>query len=56
MTALRAFPGGPLIKTLSSNAARPGLIPSWGARIPHASQPKKKKTQKPQNRNNFVKN
>ena len=42
MTALRAFPGGPLIKTLSSNAARPGLIPSWGARIPHASQPKKK--------------
>ena len=27
MTAPRAFPGGPLIKTLSSNAARLGLIP-----------------------------
>ena len=37
------FPGGPVVKTLPSNAGGMDLIPGWGAKIPHASQPKKKK-------------
>ena len=35
------FPGGPMVKTLPSNAGAVGLIPGWGAKIPHASWPKK---------------
>ena len=31
--------------TLLSNAEGMSLIPGWGARIPHASQPKKKTKQ-----------
>ena len=38
------FPGGPKVKTLPSNAMGVALIPGWGARIPHASQPKQNKT------------
>ena len=34
------FPGGPVVKTLPSNAGGEGSIPGWGAKIPHASQPK----------------
>ena len=34
------FPGGPVVKTLPSNAGGAGLIPGWGAKIPDASQPK----------------
>ena len=34
------FPGGPVVKTSSSNAEGAGLIPGWGAKIPHASGPK----------------
>ena len=33
------FPGGPVVKTSPSNAGGTGLIPSWGAKIPLASQP-----------------
>ena len=43
MTAPRAFPGGPLIKTLSSNAARLGLIPveELGSHMPHSQKKNK---------------
>ena len=34
------FPGGPVVKTLPSNAGRVGSIPGQGAKIPHALQPK----------------
>ena len=37
----RAFPGSPGIKTLPSNPGTVGLIPGQGAKIPHASWPKK---------------
>ena len=33
------LPGGPVVKTLPSNAGRADLIPAWGAKIP---QPKNK--------------
>ena len=33
------FPGGPVVTTSSSNAGGAGLIPGWGAKIPHASWP-----------------
>ena len=38
---------------MPSNAGGVGSIPGWGATIPHASQPKKTKTQ---NRSNVVTN
>ena len=34
------FPGGPVVKTLPSNAGSAGLIPGQGVKIPHASRPK----------------
>ena len=37
------FPGGPVVKTLPSNAGGEGLIPGRGAKIPHALQPKDQK-------------
>ena len=37
------FPGCPVVKTLPSNAGGAGSIPGWGAKIPHASWPKKPK-------------
>ena len=37
------FPGAPVVKTPPSNAEDAGSIPGWGTKIPHASQPKKKK-------------
>ena len=37
------FPGGPMVKTLPYNAGGAGSNPGQGARIPHASQPKKPK-------------
>ena len=37
------FPSGPVVKTLPSNAGGVGLIPGWGAKIPHALWPKKSK-------------
>ena len=32
-----------MVKTSPSNAGVAGSIPSWGAKIPHALQPKKSK-------------
>lgn len=37
------FPGGPLVKALRFSAGGAGSIPDQGARIPHASGPKKSK-------------
>ena len=37
------FPGGPVVKTLSSEALGAGLIPGWEAKVLHASWPKKQK-------------
>ena len=48
----RDVPGGPVIKTLSSDAGSVGSIPGRGAKIPHASWPKNKT----RNRNNLVTN
>ena len=39
----RDFPGGPVVKTSPSNAGSVGSIPGLGAKIPHASWPKKPK-------------
>ena len=36
------FLGGPVLKTSPSSAGVGGLIPVWGAKISHASQPKTK--------------
>ena len=36
------FPGGPVVKTLPSNAEGTYSVPHWGAGIPHASQPENK--------------
>ena len=36
------FPGGPVVKTSPSCAGGAGSIPGQGAKIPRASQPKKK--------------
>ena len=36
----RDFPGGPVVKTLPSNAEGTVSIPGRGTRIPHASWPK----------------
>ena len=35
------FPGGPVVMASLSRVWGTSLIPSWGAKIPHASQPKK---------------
>ena len=40
---MRDFPGGPVVKTSPSNAGDTGSIPGQGAKIAHASQPKKPK-------------
>ena len=37
------FPGSQVVKTLPSKAGGTGLIPGWGAKIPHGSLPKKPK-------------
>ena len=39
--ALRDFPGGPVVRNSPSNARGEGSIPGWGAKIPHALQPRK---------------
>ena len=49
------LPGSLLAETSPSNAGVAGLIPSWGARIPHASQPKKQNIKQKQNCNKFNK-
>ena len=45
------FTGGPVVKTSPYNADGMGLIPCWGAKISHASRPKKKNIKQ----NNMVK-
>ena len=50
---LRDFPGGPVVKTLPSNAGGVSLTPGLGAKIPHASGPK---TQNIKKRSNIVTN
>ena len=47
------FPGGPVVKTLPSNARDVGLIPGWGTEIPHASWPKKQNIRQKQYVTNF---
>ena len=37
---VRDFPGGPVVKTLPSNAGGQGSIPGQGVKIPHTSWPK----------------
>ena len=38
---IRDFPGGPVVKTPHFNSGGEGSIPGQGAKIPHASWPKK---------------
>ena len=35
---LWAFPGGPVVKNLPSNAGDEGLIPGGGTKMPHATE------------------
>ena len=43
-------------ETSLSNAGRVGLIPDWGTKIPHASQPKKEKENRSNNVTDPIKN
>ena len=47
------FPGSPVVKTSPSNAGVAGLIPGWGAKIPHASRPKHQNVKQKQYCNKF---
>ena len=51
----RDFPGGPVVKTLSSNAGGAGSNPGRGAKIPHASGPKNQNIKQKQYCNKFNK-
>ena len=42
----RDFPGGPVVKTSSSNAWQVGSIPSQGAKSSYASQPENQNRKK----------
>ena len=46
------LPGGPVVKTLPSNAGGVGLIPGWGDGIPQASGPKDQNIKTKQNKKN----
>ena len=37
------FPGDPMIKTPCFHCSELGFYPSWGTKVPHATQQKKKK-------------
>ena len=50
------LPGSPVVKTLPSNAGGVGLIPGWGAKIPHALGPKNRNIKQKQYCNKFNKN
>ena len=54
----RDFPGGPVVKTLPSNAETEGLIPGQGTKILQALWQKKKKknTKNIKNRSNVITN
>ena len=49
------FPGSPVVKTLPSKARGAGSIPRQGAKIPHASRPKKQNIKQKQDRSKFNK-
>ena len=49
------FPGGPVVKTLPSNAGDVGLIPGLRAKILHASWPKSQNIKQKQNVTNSIK-
>ena len=49
------FPGDPVVKTSPSNAGGVGSFPGWGAKIPHASQPKTQNIKQKQYCNKFNK-
>ena len=49
------FPGSPVVKTSPSSAGGAGSIPGWGAKMPHASQPKNQNTKQKQYCNKFNK-
>ena len=49
------FPGSPVLKTSPSNAGGAGLIPGWGAKIPHASRTKNQNIKQKQYCNKFNK-
>ena len=49
------FAGGPVVKTLPSNAGGAGSIPGWGAKIPQASRPKKQNKKQKQDCSKFNK-
>ena len=51
----RDFPDGPVVKTSPCNAGGTSLIPGWGAKTPHISQPKKKKKAKAEVVKNSIK-
>ena len=53
---LRDFPGGPVVKTLPSNAGCAGLIPGQGAKIPHAWRPRNQHIKQKQYCNKLNKN
>ena len=49
----RDFPSGPVVKASPSSAGGAGLIPGWGARIPHVSWPKDQNIKQKQYGNKF---
>ena len=51
----RDFPGGPVVKTLLSNAGGVGSMPGQGAKIPLASWPKKQNRKQKRYCNKFNK-
>ena len=54
-TVSRNVPGGPVVKTLPSNAGGANLIPGQEAKIPHASWLKNQNTKQKQYCNTFSK-
>ena len=53
--AVGDFPGGPVVKTLPSNAGDVGWIPGPGGKIPHGSGPKNQNIKQKQYCNKFNK-
>ena len=49
------FPGGPVVRTLPSNAGDGGSIPGWGAKIPHVPWPKNQNIKQKEYCNKFNK-
>ena len=45
---MEGLPCGPVVKTSPSSAVSVGSVPGWGAKIPHAFQPKNQNTEQKQ--------